>query len=490
MATESTMNSFRARFASFASTALDSEQVRVDSVDGFERLGQLYEFRIRIMHASGFLSEDEISKLLLAPCSLTLGASDPINGIAREVEILESAEDQTAFYEIVLVPTTWLLTVSKLSRLYQAMSVSDMATDVLGRYGLAGHFDLRLKDAAAREFCIQYQESDWDFLQRWFEHEGYFYWFEHSSSGEKLIVADANERTAPISGDSSLPYRERAGLNRLVESVYDWRGVQRRIPASVVLKDYNELKPLLPIVGQAEVDRTRGFGVVFEYGDNFDTPTAGNALAKKRAERFLTERLSLSGMTDSPRVHVGHWFELQDHFDQAQNRKYLITAIHHRVTAPQNGDSGGDDDYHAAFEAIPFDVQFRPERRTPWPSVHGLMHGHIDSDSVGKFSTLDQSARYRVRFPFDSTGNTGESCSIWVRMAQHYAGSAYGTHFPLHKGTEVLLAFYDGDPDRPVIVGTVPNALTPSPSTSPNATQSVMRTASGIQITMDDSVTG
>ena len=114
------------------------------------------------------------------------------------------------------------------------------------------------------------------------------------------------------------------------------------------------------------------------------------------------------------------------------------------------------------------------------------MHAHIDSDASGDFSTLDAHGRYRVRLPFDGTGNKGERASCWVRMAQSYAGTGYGSHFPLHKGAEVVLAFLDGDPDRPIIVGAVPNAHTPGPSARPNATQSVVHSASGVRFVMED----
>ena len=255
----------------------------------------------------------------------------------------------------------------------------------------------------------------------------------------------------------------------------------------MILKDYDEEKPLLPMLGMADVDRKRGFGTFFEYGDNFPTPAAGKALAQKRAERFLTEQLTLYGVTDSPRFHVGHTFSLTGHFDDGQNRAYLITAIDHRA-GPLPSENGEREvaGYRAAFEAIPLSVQYRPERKTPWPSIAGVVHGHIDSASGGKFSTLDSQSRYRVRFPFDSAGKTGELCSTWVRLAQSYSGSGYGSHYPLHKGTEVLVAFYDGDPDRPVIVGTVHNAITPAASAGSNASQSTIRSASGIHIAMDD----
>ena len=478
----------------FVSTALGSETVRVLAIDGVERLGTLYEFRVRFQRDTGPLTEAELDKLLLAPCAFTLDpdANDVVKGIAREVEIHEAMAGHPAVYDVIVVPTVWLLTISKLSRVFQHMSVKDMAANVLGQYSLddGKHFDLRITASDKRDFCIQYHESDWDFLQRWFEHEGYFYWFEHSSTGETLVVADSNQAAKPITGNSTLPYRDLGGLVRTEDSVFHWRSVQKRIPAHVVLKDYNEQKPLLPMVGLADIDRKRGFGVFYEYGDNFDAPATGNALAKKRAERFIAERLTLHGVTDCTRIHVGHSFELMDHYHDEQNRTYLITAIEYRVgKIPASSGDRETVGYRATFEAIPLDVQYRPERKTEWPSIHGLIHGHIDSDSSGKFSTLDEQGRYRVRFPFDTGGKVGESCSTWVRMAQQYAGSGYGSHHTLHKGTEVVVAFIDGDPDRPIIVGTVPNAVTQGPSTSANATQSGTKTASGLHITMDDSLT-
>jgi len=477
---------------SFSSSALDSASLHVIGIDGVERLSQLYEFHVRLRRDEP-LTEDDLTDALLAPCALALGPGDDdvVKGIAREVSVVEAVEGRPAVYEFVVVPTVWLLTVSRVSRVYQSMSVKDMAADVLGRYSLSGgeHFELRITASAKRELCVQYQESDWDFLQRWFEHEGFFYWFEHSDSGEKLVVSDSNDMTKPIPGESSsLPYRDVGALNRPTESVFQWRSVQRRIPARVVLKDYNDQKPLLAVVGRADVKAKGGFGTFYEYGDHFDAPAAGNALAQKRAERLLVERLTLSGVTDCTRVHVGHTFTLTDHYEGAQNREYLITAIEHHLGRIDDAREQGAVGYRARFRAIPKSVQYRPERKTPWPSIHGLMHGHVDSASSGKFSTLDEQGRYRVRFPFDTSGKTGEESSPWVRMAQPYSGAGYGSHHPLHKGTEVLLAFLDGDPDRPIIVGTVPNAVTPGPSTSANATQSRVRTASGIEITMDDSV--
>src|SRR5262249_23709591 len=145
--------------------------------------------------------------------------------------------------------------------------------------------------------------------------------------------------------------------------------------------------------------------------------------------------------------------------------KYLITAIEHRVGFPVLWDGDGSDGeageapqrYAARFEAIPLGVEFRPERVTPWPTIHGTMHAQIDADTSGQYASIDAEGRYKVRMPYDMNLNKGGKASRWIRMAQPYAGAGYGQHHPLHKGTEVLITHIDGDPDRPIITGAVPN---------------------------------
>jgi type VI secretion system secreted protein VgrG len=114
------------------------------------------------------------------------------------------------------------------------------------------------------------------------------------------------------------------------------------------------------------------------------------------------------------------------------------------------------------------------------------MHAHVDGDTAGEIAEIDDVGRYRVRLPFDVGGGRGQRASRWVRKAQGYSGQGYGMHFPLHKGAEVLLAHVDGDPDRPIIVGTVAHATTPGPVARSNASQSVIQTASGIRMELED----
>jgi type VI secretion system secreted protein VgrG len=479
----------------FASGALPDDDVRLRGVWGRERLSRLFEFVLLIDRDERY-TEDELDQLMKSPCAIALGPrkGDVVHGILQEIEAIDHERHVTARYIARMVPNLWLLTLTRTSRLFQNMTIPEIVAKVLKTYGVgASNFDIRINRQAKspkREYVVQYQESDWDFVQRWLEHEGFFYWFDHSGSSEKLIIADENSDATPIDDPSVISYRERNNLSAgRRTTVWDWNLVQKRIPARVALFDHNYRRPAEALLATSDVDTARGFGTVFAYGDHFKDNDEGKALATLRAERLRCQRRTFTGRTDCARFRVGHVFELENHFDGANDGKYLITSIEHRVgfpLRPEPGDSSQPQRYFARFEAIPLDVAFRPERVTPWPRIDGVMHAHIDADTNGDYAVIDNEGRYKVRMPYDVNLNKGGLASRWIRMSQPYAGAGYGQHHPLHKGTEVLIAHVDGDPDRPIILGAVPNPHTLSPSTRANATQSVTQTASGIRVEMED----
>jgi type VI secretion system secreted protein VgrG len=468
-------------------------------VHGRERISRLFELDLVIARPAGHYTDDELDQLLKAPCALTLGPrpGDVVHGLLERIELIDSERHALARYVVRVVPNVWLLTLEHKSRIYQDTTVPDLVRTVLSTYGLkeGTHFRVSMRHPAKspkHEYLVQYQESDWDFLQRWLEHEGFFYWFSHSAEGEMLVITDDNGDATPIEDPATVSYRERNNLSTgRVATIWSWNLLQRRIPARVVLMDYNYRTPSVALNATEVVDAQRGFGTVFMYGDNFKDKDVGAALAKVRAERFLCERRTFTGRTDCARFRAGHSFELENHYEAAFDAKYLITALDHRVGYPLRPDRDDLKEdpqrYLARFEAIPLNVAYRAERVTPWPRIHGVMHAKIDSDTSGKYADIDNQGRYRVRMPFNTNNSAkGGKASRWIRMAEPYAGAGYGTHYPLHKGTEVLIGHIDGDPDRPIIVGAVPNPETQSPSTSRNATQSVTQTASGIRIEMED----
>jgi type VI secretion system secreted protein VgrG len=487
----------------FASGALSRGALEVRGVHGRERISQLFELDLLLVAPGGPLSRGDLDAFVSKPCAVALGPDpgDVVRGVISSVIRLDTRGAMPR-YVARMVPTVALLGLSRHSRVFQGSTVVDMTAQLLALYSMRGDrdFELRVTPGALhpeREYVVQYQESDWDFLQRWLEHEGMFYWFEHGGQSERLVMADANSWASPLPNTPRIAYR---GRNNLASgrdpTVWGWQATQQRVPARVLVHDYNYRTPHLAVSGQAHVDGGTGFGSVITYGEHCKTSEESGAVAAWRAERLACERRTFSGHSDCSKLRVGHVLVLDGHDEQGNDGQYLITAVEYKVGRRFTlGASVDEDDaitigeerpFAARFEAIPIDVPFRPEQRTPWPSIHGVMHAHIDADTDGTFAQIDDLGRYKVKMPYDLGTTRGTKASRWIRMAQAYAGPGYGTHHPLHKGTEVLLAHVDGDPDRPIIVGSVPNAHTVSPSTGANATQSVMQTASGIRIVAED----
>jgi type VI secretion system secreted protein VgrG len=240
---------------------------------------------------------------------------------------------------------------------------------------------------------------------------------------------------------------------------------------------------------------TKGRGNVYFYGEHFKTPEEGRTLANVRAEEIRCRENLFHGEGTQPALCPGFIFEIADHYRESYNQKYLIAEIEHQGGQTSAFMAGTGDEltegeqqptYSNAFTAIPAGVQFRPKRNTTKPRFYGTMNAKVDAAGIGQYAEIDDEGRYKVKLPFDQNGNNGGKASRWVRMMQPYAGADHGMHFPLHKGTEVLLTFVDGDPDRPIIAGAVPNAETKSVVTSLNATRNTIRSAGGNTLEMQD----
>ncbi|MFO0552811.1 MAG: type VI secretion system tip protein TssI/VgrG [Polyangiaceae bacterium] len=476
----------------------DDKPLVLLGVEGREELSRLFQFQLLLFRAGPPFGDEELDALVSEPCVIAMGPrkSDVVHGALSSLAHIGGAPGGGTYYRATLIPNVYALQLGRRSAVYQNTTVPDMVAGLLGARGLqkGKDFDIRITDDAkspTHEYIVQYQESDWDFIQRWLEHEGYFYWFTHTD-GLGLVIADANEDATPIEEPATLPFRNQHNLAQDdKDSVWSFYATRTRVPASVTLIDYNYRRPLDLLFATQKVDRS-GFGHVFLYGDHFKDKSTGAAWAKIRAEELAVDRYVVTGETDCARLRVGHTFKLEEHEHADYDGDYLVTSVEHTVglaagaLKDEASARGAERSYRGRFTAIPLDVPFRPKRLTPWPSIHGILHGHIASDGSGEYAELDDQGRYKVKLPFDLGSSQGQASSRWIRMAQAYSGSGYGAHHPQHKGGEVLIAHLDGDPDRPVIIGAVPNAVTPGPVSSANASQSVLKTASGIRVVMED----
>jgi len=266
------------------------------------------------------------------------------------------------------------------------------------------------------------------------------------------------------------------------------------MPKNLLVKDYNYEKPSLDLTGRAMV-ADKGRGEIYIYGEHFKDISEGNRLAKVRADEFKCREQVFHGLSTVPAVRPGYVFDLDRHYRSDFNQRYLTISTRHEGSQERYLLSGlgvkglaEKDDlfYRNSFECIPASVQFRPVRVTERPRIHGTLSAKIDAAGSGQYAELDDQGRYKVILPFDLSGRSGGKASAYVRMMQSYAGQDMGMHAPLHKGTEVLLSFIDGDPDRPVIAGAIPNPETPGPVNDSNQTMVRLKSGSGNVMHMED----
>lgn len=493
------MDYFTAKKYSFISKALPADTFGVISMKGSEGISKPYEFEIMLVSDNLEIDFDVImqgtAKLVF---HRETGGDAIYNGIITHFEHLHAIGNY-AFYRAYLVPRLWWLSITKHNQIILDKSIPEFAQMVLIDGGLTPNdFEFRLQGAYDPiEYVCQYNESHLNFLSRWLEREGIYYYFDQTEGGEKVIFTDTRLAHTDLAAGKVLTYSPPSGLEalRAAEVVASFHCRRSLMPEKVFLKDYNYRKPSLEMSGEATVD-PKGRGTVFFYNEHIKTPEEGKRLAKIRAESILCRRELYLGEGSVPFMLPGFTFTLENHYRKDVNQSYLITDIDHEgnqtgyllsgITMGRSGDEDNKIYYRNYFTAIPGSVQFRPEAKTEKPKISGAISGMIDAAGSGQYAELDPQGRYKVIFPFDLSGRTGGKASQWVRMAQPYAGSDHGMHFPLHKGTEVIIIFTDGDPDRPTIAGAVTNPETPSPVSGDNQSKSRLVSASGNEFHMED----
>ena len=407
-------------------------------------------------------------------------------------------------YGLTLQSRFYLSTLTQGSRVFLDKSVREIIKEVLEGDGFleGDDFEFKLKKTyEPYEYTVQYQESNFDFLSRLMEDEGIYYYISDRYLGasqdaeirDHLIILDDREFHPERSEEEwagPVPFRPANPNNPAGEAIGRFAMEHAVLPREVRLKDYNYRLPTVEMKGEAPAVQD-GFGTFFSYGEHFKTPEEGTDLAAIRAQEIVCRVKQWFGQSAVLDLEPALVFTLEDHPVPAWNRRYMIAAITHRGEQPGAGVStqgmeGSRASYENNFTVIPADTQWRPARITPKPRINGITHATVDGESSSQYAEIDEMGRYKVRLPWDlATAGAGKA-SRFIRMAQPYSGPEYGMHFPLHKGAEVMLVHVDGDPDRPIIAGTVPNPTMGSPVTGNNHTQARIRTGSDNEILIED----
>ena len=491
----------------FESTALPVDTFQILKMDGEEEISHLFRFELQLISRDPNI---DFKAVLQAGAHIAIATQDNtryLHGMLCEFEQFGEWQSGVYEYRAVIVPRLWVMSQSTQNQIFQEQTVPEIIESELNSIQKKGKHPLVMAGLSAddyeiytienyeekeREYVVQYKETDLNFISRLMEHEGIYYYFEHDENREKLVITDTMV-TEEIAGDSYAEFLTEAATARYDRNVvYKLSRSQKQIPSSVMVTDFNYREPSVPMQSDDCTVLEDGIGFVTEFGAHFKESNLGQKLADIRAEEFRCRENLFAGESNIAAFSCGGLYSLGQHFRAEYNQTYMITKVeHHASQEIESWGNVGNTNYHNAFNCIPSGLSYRPQRLTPKPKLYGIMNGTIDSEQDLGRADLDEFGRYKVKMPFDMNGAAPGMGSRRIRMAQPYGGAGddgggIGMSFPLLKGTEVIWTCIDGDIDRPIITGVVPNPLQPSVTSTQNANSNVIKTASGITMGFHD----
>ncbi|RWQ46340.1 type VI secretion system tip protein TssI/VgrG [Mesorhizobium sp.] len=434
-----------------------------------------------LAYTVGFVSSSpEIDPLKMLGGAVSIeGESDPkrwFSGLVSEFR-LTRIEDRLAYYEAVIRPWLWFLGNTTDCRIFQNMSVIEIVEEVFSKYSTA-KFEKRLQGSyPPREYCVQYDESDLDFVQRLLEHEGILYFFEHDEGKHTLVLADAMNKLKPAPGYEKVPYHfEGQGSRRDVEYITEWIPGSSVRPGAYVHTDYDFEKPGADLMAKS----AQPFSHKLAAGENYRQPGAhldvgrGDSLAAIRREEIQAVHQRIAAVGTVRGLYSGCTFKLDGFPREDQNQEYLVVSAEYRLFDP--GYRALADVESQNFKVIlgvaPTALAYRPPRVTTRPIMRGPQTATVVGPSGEEIFT-DKYARVKVQFHWDRLGKKDQNSSCFVRVSQTWAGSGWGFIQIPRIGQEVIVDFIEGDPDLPIITGRVYNASQMPPYGLPgSATQS------------------
>ncbi len=466
-------------------------ELNFDGLKGHEELGRPFFFQVDL--TSGKLVGD-VSKLIGASATVWLAQSDPnqkgdankyINGIVTRV-VSEGLARGAYRYRVEIRPWIWLLTRITDCCIFQKKSAFDIVTKLFRDAGFSDFEDKRQNSSGniELEYCVQYRETTFDFVTRLMEQFGFYYFFKHEDKKHTLVFAD--DPNAHTTLPDKIPYQfDTTEFRTVQDHFWEWASDLGLHSGRFTFQDYNFTTPAVDLTAKTVQDATHKHGdlEVYEYPGPYDIAATGQKLTDIRMQAIAAQRSVFRGASNSRKLHAGWKYKLDKYPDKPLNKEYLIThseistSIAEGMSTDQ--DSGETlDTYRVTVHAIPGDVPFRMHRTTPRPMIRGPQTARVVGAS-GDEITTDEYGRIKVKFHWDRSSTKDEDRTCWIRVAQSWAGSGWGSMFIPRVGMEVVVEFLEGNPDRPLITGVVYNANQKVPYTLPaEKTKSTFKTSS------------
>ena len=431
---------------------------------GREGIGAVAELNVRAVGATPPVA---LSGLTGKHATLSLKWGDNprlIDAVCTRAAQLPSTVDGS-HYSFELRSWLWLLTLASNNRIFQGKTTQQIVENVFSGHG-ATDFSFSLTGTyEAREYCVQYAESDFAFVSRLCEEEGWFYFFQHENAKHTLVVADHTDAFVTLPGAATIAYAPGHTGKRETGQILYCELVEQSVTGVFASSDYAYLTPASQLFSQAEA--AADGPMVYEYPGRYQTSAVAASITKRRVDDLRSGASRLVGESDCRGLLPGYKFTLSGHESDDANIQWVVASVVHDAS---------HDTYRNRFEASPATIDYRPARTTPRPVMPTQTATVVGK--AGEELWTDQYGRVKVQFHWDRDGKNDENSSCWVRVAQPWASKRFGMQFMPRIGDEVVITFVDADPDRPLITGSVYNGANQPPYTLPdNQTQSGIKTS-------------
>jgi type VI secretion system secreted protein VgrG len=462
--------------------SLGADDLLVMSFAGHEEVSALFSFRLELVsdRPEKIVLNDIIGKNVTIGLMLEDESYRHFNGYISRFSLGgrdTGGEARFTHYRAEVVPWLWFLSRTADCRIFQDKTVPDIIEQIFKDLGFQDYrLDLH-RQYTKWDYCVQYRETDFNFVSRLMEQEGIFYFFEHENGKHTLVMGDSTQVYKPCPHQEKARFFPEGGYTERDDTVNAWEVYQEFRPGKYTLRDYHFQMPAknLEVTEPTKFraggnDKYEIYDYPGEYAMRFNKPEErlakvepeGRTVVGLYMEEEETPHLVHYGMSICRAFTAGKRFELEDAPPGVTSGPYMLTSVQHAATQPAEFVSGGsmgasDSSYTNSFSCITADIVFRPPRIMPKAVVQGPQTAVVVGPKGEEIYT-DKFGRVKVQFHWDRQGKKDENSSCWVRVSQVWAGKRWGAFFWPRIGQEVIVAFLEGDPDQPIIVGSVYNA--------------------------------
>lgn len=454
---------------------LGGTSFKLNYFKGFERLSEPFKYDL-IMTAQS--SDVNFESLIgqSATVSVSVGSlTRTYNGIVGHFE-----QDNTPFtplgvwtvYRASLYPKFWLLKFSGQCRIFQNQSIVTIITSILDESQITYSNQVTSSGMDPLEFCVQYNETDFNFVSRLMELAGIFYFFQQTESGHTLVLADSVSAYTPCPKASVGKFHDAVVHEQPLLLVNSCFLTQRIVPQSNTLKSYNYLTPQTPLRADASGPSSAGGGTLTTYDEIYGQQGEGDQLVKVKLESEDVPQKMVEGVSTIPFFLPGHTFQLEGHPRSDANVTYVLYETIHEARLVEEGPEHPL--YKNHYKGLPEATLFRAPQKTPKPRIYSTQTAVVTGQEGQEIYT-EQYGRIKVKFHWDPSPKKDETTSCWIRVATLWAGQTWGTLFTPRVGHEVVVSFIDGDPDKPLVVGSVYNGENKPPYLPSEPTKSTIK---------------